>query len=209
MARLKVVIVEDHPLTQMGIKKALERFADIRVMGQASSVRQAMEIIDSAKPDVVVMDIRLPDGDGIAATKSIRDRHADTKVLMFSGFDDERYVTEAFESGASGYLLKNVGSTELVDAVRQVANGQSPLSPQLTGKLIPLMRKKITINDRLTPREKEIWRLLSNGVSNAEISKELFISESTVKFHVRNIFHKLGVKNRVEAAKIAYQSIVA
>ncbi|HZD60943.1 MAG TPA: response regulator transcription factor, partial [Anaerolineae bacterium] len=128
------------------------------------------------------------------------------KVLMLSGFDDEYYVVRAFESGASGYLLKSVGAVELADAVRQAASGLNPISPQLTGKMIPAARQKARISDRLTPREKEVWQLLSNGASNADISRELFVSESTVKFHVRNIFHKLGVKNRVEAAKLAYRS---
>lgn len=209
MGCLKVMIVEDHPLMQVGIKKALERFDDIEVIGEASTGMRAVELVNHIKPDVVVMDIRLPDADGITTMKNIRDTHEDTKVLMFSGFDDERYVISAFESGADGYLLKNVSGGELAEAVRQVADGLNPISPQLTRNLIPIGVRMVKGGDCLTPREKETLRLLSNGASNAEISKELFVSESTVKFHIRNIFHKLGVKNRVEAAKIAHNSIVA
>lgn len=209
MAHLKVMIVEDHPLMQAGIKKALERFEDIKVIGEASTGKRAMEIADHVSPDVIIMDVRLPDNDGITIMKSIRTRCVAAKVLMFSGFDDEHYVVRALESGANGYLLKSVGANELVDAIRQTVNGLNPISPQLTGKVIPMARHKTQIHDRLTPREKEVWQLLSNGASNAEISKELFVSESTVKFHIRNIFHKLGVKNRVEAAKAAYHSTVA
>ncbi len=209
MGQLKVMIVEDHPLMQMGIKRTLEKFDDIRVVGEASTAKRAMEIVDYAKPDVIIMDVKLPDSDGITTMKNIRMHYKNAKVLMFSGFDDEYYVVRALESGASGYLLKNVGGTELVDAVRQAADGLNPISPQLTGKVIPMARQNTKVSDRLTPREKEVWKLLSNGASNAEISKNLFVSESTVKFHIRNIFHKLGVKNRVEAAKAAYRSTVA
>lgn len=209
MGHLKVMIVEDHPLMQAGIKKALEKCSDIQIVGEASTGKRATEVASYAHPDIIIMDVKLPDSDGIATMKSIRLRCKSTKVLMFSGFDDEHYVIRALENGANGYLLKNVGAVELADAVRQVASGLSPISPQLTGKVIPMARQKAQICDRLTPREKEVWQLLSNGASNAEISKQIFVSESTVKFHIRNIFHKLGVKNRVEAAKLAYRSTVA
>ena len=209
MGQLKVMIVEDHPFMQAGIRKALEKFDDIRVVGEASTAKRAMEIAHYVNPDIVIMDVKLPDSDGITTMKSIRARCKSAKVLMFSGFDDEHYVVRALESGANGYLLKNVGAAELADAVRQTANGLNPISPQLTGKVIPMARQKTQIYDRLTPREKEVWQLLSNGASNAEISKQLFVSESTVKFHIRNIFHKLGVKNRVEAARAAYHSTIA
>jgi len=209
MGQLKVMIVEDHPLMQAGIRKALEKHDDFKVVGEASTGKRAAEIINYIDPDIVIMDVKLPDSDGITTMKSIRTRCKNAKVLMFSGFDDEHYVIRALESGANGYLLKNIGGTELADAVRQTASGLNPISPQLTGKVIPMARQKTQIYDRLTPREKEVWQLLSNGASNAEISKELFVSESTVKFHIRNIFHKLGVKNRVEAARVAYRSTVA
>ncbi|HEY3375101.1 MAG TPA: response regulator transcription factor [Candidatus Aquicultor sp.] len=208
MDHLKVMVVEDHPLMQMGIKKALERSGDMQVVGEASTGKSAVELVDSVKPDVIIMDVKLPDSDGIAILQNIRVRSS-AKVLMFSGFDDERYVIRALESGANGYLLKSAGTHELVDAVRKAAEGLSPISPQLTGKVIPMARHRYQASERLTPREKEVWRLLASGASNAEISKALYVSESTVKFHVRNVFHKLGVKNRVEAAKAAYNSTVA
>ena len=114
MGQLKVMIVEDHPLMQMGIKRTLEKFDDIRVVGEASTGKRAMEIVDYAKPDVIIMDVKLPDSDGITTMKNIRMRNKNAKVLMFSGFDDEYYVVRALESGANGYLLKNVGGTDLV-----------------------------------------------------------------------------------------------
>lgn len=208
MSLLKVMIVEDHPLMRAGIKKVLDKCEDIRVVGEAPTGEQAMELVDSTMPDVVLMDVRLPDSDGITTMRTIKHTHGGTKVLMYSGFDDEQYVVKALESGANGYLLKNAGAKELADAIRQTADGLSPISPQLMSKVIPMTRYKPRSCDRLTPREKEVWRLLSKGASNAEISKELFVSESTVKFHIRNIFHKLGVKNRVEAARVAYDSTV-
>lgn len=208
MGLLKVMIVEDHPLMRAGIKKVLDKCEDIRVVGEAPTGEQAMAMVSSAMPDVVLMDVRLPDSDGITTMRTIKHAHGDTKVLMYSGFDDEQYVAKALESGANGYLLKNAGAKELADAIRQTADGLSPISPQLMSKVIPITRHKPRSCDRLTPREKEVWHLLSKGASNAEISKELFVSESTVKFHIRNIFHKLGVKNRVEAARVAYDSTV-
>ena len=209
MDQLKVMIVEDHPLMQAGIRKALERCDDMQVVGEASTGRRAAEIADNVDPDIIIMDVKLPDSDGITTMQAIKTRCKRAKVLMFSGFDDEHYVVRALECGASGYLLKNIGGNELADAVRQTASGLNPISPQLTGKVIPMARQKSQISERLTPREKEVWQLLSNGASNAEISKKLYVSESTVKFHIRNIFHKLGVKNRVEAARVAFHSIVA
>ncbi|MBS3909237.1 MAG: response regulator transcription factor [Actinobacteria bacterium] len=209
MGQLKVMIVEDHPLMQAGIRKALERCDDMQVVGEASTGKRAAEIADNVDPDIIIMDVKLPDSDGITTMQAIKTRCKSAKVLMFSGFDDEHYVVRALESGANGYLLKNIGGNELADAVRQTANGLNPISPQLTGKVIPMARQKSQICERLTPREKEVWQLLSNGASNAEISKKLYVSESTVKFHIRNIFHKLGVKNRVEAARVAFHSIVA
>jgi DNA-binding NarL/FixJ family response regulator len=155
------------------------------------------------------MDVRLPDMDGITAMKDIVSSNPNIKVLIFSGFDDEHYVVMALENGASGYLLKNIGAKELMESVKQAHEGLTPISPQLASKLMPFSRRGTDTSNRLTPREVEVWRLLSSGASNAEISKALFVSESTVKFHVRNIFHKLGVKNRVEAAHIAYRNTVA
>lgn len=209
MNNLRVMIVEDHPLMKMSIKKVLERCNGIEVIGEASTGKQAVELSDGIMPDVIIMDIRLPDMDGITTMRRIRDRHKEVKVLMFSGFDDKRYVIKAFESGADGYVLKSIEAGELVEAVRQVASGLNPISPQLTRNIIPIGLRCVRGSDRLTPREREVWKLLSNGASNAEISQKLFVSESTVKFHIRNIFHKLGVKNRVEAAKLAYDTIAA
>jgi DNA-binding NarL/FixJ family response regulator len=209
MADVSVLIVEAHPLMQAGIKSALEECDDIRVVGETSSGEKAIELASLKMPDIAIMDVRLPDMDGITAMKNIVARNSKVKVLMFSGFDDEHYVIMALENGATGYLLKNIDGKELVESIRQAAGGMNPISPQLACKLLPLSRRRVDAGNRLTPREIEVWRLLSSGASNAEISKNLFVSESTVKFHVRNIFHKLGVKNRVEAAHIAYRTAVA
>ncbi|MBI4734179.1 MAG: response regulator transcription factor [Rubrobacteridae bacterium] len=209
MAEVKVLIVESHPLMQVGIRNTLEQAGDIRIVGEASTGETAIELAYSAVPDVVIMDTWLPDMDGITAMKHIMSRSCEARVLMFSGFDDEHYVIMALENGAAGYLLKNIDAVELTKSVKLAAEGMSPISPQLACKLLPFSRRRSDAGNRLTPREIEVWRLLSSGASNAEISKNLFVSESTVKFHVRNIFHKLGVKNRVEAAQIAYKTTVA
>jgi two-component system, NarL family, nitrate/nitrite response regulator NarL len=209
MVEIKVLIVESHPLMQVGIRNVLERSEEIKIAGEASTGEKAISIAKTTQPDVVILDTWLPDMDGITAMKRIRSFNEKTRVLLFSGFDDEHYVIMALESGATGYLLKNIEADELKKSVMLAAGGMNTISPQLACKLLPLSRQRSEMSNRLTPRESEVLRLLSNGASNAEISKTLFISESTVKFHVRNIFHKLGVKNRVEAAQVAYKTTVA
>jgi DNA-binding NarL/FixJ family response regulator len=209
MADIKVIVVEAHPLMRSGMKNALDQSEDIEIIGEVSNGSEAIAMSADRIPDIVIMDVRLPDMDGITAMKDIVCSNPNIKVLIFSGFDDEHYVVMALENGASGYLLKNIGAKELVESVKQAYDGLTPISPQLASKLMPFSRRGTDASNRLTPREVEVWRLLSSGASNAEISKALFVSESTVKFHVRNIFHKLGVKNRVEAAHIAYRHTVA
>jgi two-component system, NarL family, nitrate/nitrite response regulator NarL len=209
MVEIKVLVVESHPLMQLGIKSVLEKSEEIEITGEASTGETAITIAKTTQPDVVILDTWLPDMDGITAMKQIMSLNEKTKVLMFSGFDDEHYVIMALENGAAGYLLKNIEADELKKSVMLAAEGMNTISPQLACKLLPLSRQRSETNNRLTPREIEVLRLLSSGASNAEISKTLFVSESTVKFHVRNIFHKLGVKNRVEAAQVAYKTTVA
>jgi len=206
--QIRVVVVEDHPLMRDGVKRAFEKCSDIDIVGEASTGKKAIKLMDSLETDVVLLDLRLPDIDGISVLKQLRVNSPDLKVVILSVFEDEKYVKSALDNGANGYLLKTTGPRKLVEAVRRAMEGFSPLSPEVATKLVSSIqsRRGESSRERLTLREKEIWRLLAQGMSNAEVCKELFISQSTVKFHVGNLFRKLGVKNRVGAVSMAYHS---
>jgi len=205
MDTVRVVVVEDHPLMRDGIKKALERSSDIHVIGEASTGEKALRLMDSLDVDVVLLDLRLPDMDGISVLKELRSRFSSLKVVMLSVFNDESHIRAALDNGASGYLTKTIGPRKLVEAVKRAADGHSPFSLEATTSLVSSIQHGHCESwERLTSRETEIWQLISSGASNAEICEKLFISQGTVKFHIRNLFHKLEVKNRVEAASLAH-----
>ncbi|HDP69375.1 MAG TPA: response regulator transcription factor [Actinobacteria bacterium] len=207
MDKIRVVVVDDHALMRDGIKKALERNSDIHVVGEASTGEKAIKLIDSLETDLVLLDLRLPDIDGISVLKKLLVSFPFLKVIILSVFEDENHVKSALKNGASGYLTKSIGPRKLIEAVRRAANGQSPFSLEATTSLVSFFRHSDCESSlrKLTSRESEVWQLISLGASNAEICEKLFISQGTVKFHIRNIFHKLGVKNRVEAASLAHR----
>jgi DNA-binding NarL/FixJ family response regulator len=210
---IRVLIVDDQALVRGGFRSILEAQADIDVVGEAEDGVQAVDACTRLRPDVVVMDIRMPRMDGITATAKILDSSDAPKVLILTTFDHDEYVYEALRAGASGFLLKSAPPRELAGAIRTVAAGDALLAPDITRRLIEeyLSRPRAGVTrpaalDTLTPREAEVMALIARGCSNAEIAGQLFLSEPTVKTHVTRVFAKLGVRDRVQAVVLAYES---
>lgn len=213
---IRVLIADDQALVRGGFASILEGHKDIEVIGEAEDGQRAVELAASLAPDVVLMDIRMPRMDGIAATAAMLDepsQHAAPKVLILTTFDHDEYVYEALLAGASGFLLKSAPPRELAGAIRTVAGGDSLLAPDVTRRLIESFlnrphpsRSRPAALERLTPRETEVMTLIARGRSNSEIAAQLFLSEPTVKTHVTRIFAKIGARDRVQAVVLAYES---
>jgi DNA-binding NarL/FixJ family response regulator len=210
---IRVLVADDQALVRGGFRSILETQADIDVVGEAEDGREAVEQAATRTPDVVLMDIRMPRLDGIAATTQILAGPTPPKVLILTTFDLDDYVYEALRAGASGFLLKSAPPRELADAIRTVAAGDALLAPEITRRLIEdyLTRPRPSAHrdaafDRLTPRETEVMLLLARGLSNGEIATQLYLSEPTVKTHVTRVLAKLGVRDRVHAVVLAYES---
>jgi DNA-binding NarL/FixJ family response regulator len=211
---LRVVIVDDEALVRAGFRMILEAQADIAVVGEAADGREAIELVGRLAPDVVLMDIRMPRVDGLAATREIVAGTAvGVRVLILTTFDLDEYVYEALKAGASGFLLKTAPPAELAAAVRVVAGGDVLLSPTITRRLIQEFvgrpRRDTDAPDwlaQLTERERDVLREVARGLSNREIAEALVVSESTVKTHVNRILSKLDLRDRVQAVVLAYES---
>jgi DNA-binding NarL/FixJ family response regulator len=202
---LRVLLVDDHEVVRDGVKALLQATDDIIVTAEASSVREAVDEADRARPDVVVMDVRLADGSGIEATREIRARHPKTAVIMLTSFADDEALFASIMAGASGYVLKQVKGGELVRAIRTVGKGESLLDPAVTSAVLERLRKgKHLLRDeklaRLSPQEERILSLVADGKTNREIGEELNLAEKTVKNYVSSILSKLEVARRAEAA---------
>lgn len=199
---IKVAIIEDHSLVLESLKKLLATIEDIEVVGVATDGSSGLEIVDKQKPDVLVLDVRLPDVPASKVISSIRNTSPDTRVLCLSSFDSIYEISEVLFEGASGYLLKQASADEFISAIRSVNNNGMVLDPNITRKLMDY-KQLDDGNDRdaapLTKREKEILELISKGLSNKQIATNLSISEDTVKTHISRMFSKLDVHNRVEA----------
>jgi DNA-binding NarL/FixJ family response regulator len=208
---LRVLVVDDQPLVRTGFTVILDAEPDIRVVGEAGDGEQAVAAAVALAPDVVLMDVRMPVMDGIAATEAIC-AASSARVLMLTTYDLDEYVFEALRAGASGFLLKTMRRQDLVDAVRVVAAGDALLAPTVTRRLIaelvarPRSPARATRLAGLSPRETDTLRQLARGLSNAEIAAELFVTEHTVKTHVSNLLAKLGLRDRVQAVVLAYES---
>jgi DNA-binding NarL/FixJ family response regulator len=201
----RVVLVEDHPAMRAGVRSVLEKTSDISVVGEAGTGEQALSVLAALTPDVMLLDIGLPDTDGIALLGEIRRSGSNVKVVMLTCQLDEASVRSAVDGGACGYLSKATGPREIIDAVRRVQRGQVALSPEVATHLVSAIRGQRRIGEpTLTVREREVWRALAEGASNAEIARTLFLSEHTVKFHVHNLLGKLGLKSRGEAICAAH-----
>jgi two-component system, NarL family, response regulator DevR len=202
---LRILLVDDHEVVRDGVKALLQATDDIIVTAEASSIREAIDEADRARPDVVVMDVRLTDGSGIEATREIRARHPKTAVIMLTSFADDEALFASIMAGASGYVLKQVKGGELVRAIRTVGKGESLLDPAVTSAVLDRLRKgKHLLKDeklaRLSPQEERILSLVADGKTNREIGEELHLAEKTVKNYVSSILSKLEVARRAEAA---------
>jgi DNA-binding NarL/FixJ family response regulator len=211
---LGVLIADDQALMRAGFRMILEAEPDLEVVGEAADGRQAVAEAGRLRPDVVLMDVRMPEMDGIEATRRLLDGNEETKVVMLTTFDMDEYVFEALRVGASGFLVKDVPPEQLVAGIRSVASGDSLLAPSVTQRLIQefvrrppdALRTPPPELARLTAREVEVLRRMARGRSNAEIATEFFVSETTVKTHVAHVLAKLGVRDRVQAVVFAYES---
>jgi DNA-binding NarL/FixJ family response regulator len=210
---IKVVVADDQALLRGGLRAMLEAADDITVVGEAADGAEAVEVVLATHPDVVLMDVRMPKLDGIEATRRLAAAGSRARVLVVTTFDLDEYVLQALRAGASGFLLKATPPDRLTDAVRTVADGESLLDPAVTRRLIerflgapeadPDVQGRL---GELTDREKHVLRLLTRGMSNAELGRELFISEATAKSHVTRLLGKLGVRSRVQAVVLAYEA---
>jgi DNA-binding NarL/FixJ family response regulator/class 3 adenylate cyclase len=212
---VRVLIVDDQALVRTGFRMILEAEPDLEVVGEAADGREAVDQARSLVPDVVLMDVRMPEIDGIEATRRLLDGEAGpTRVVMLTTFDMDEYVYEALRAGASGFLLKDVPPEQLVAGIRAVASGDALLAPSVTRRVIEEFVRRPPDSVRETPprladltaRELEVLRLIARGLSNAEIAAELFVSETTVKTHVAHVLMKLGLRDRVQAVVLAYES---
>jgi DNA-binding NarL/FixJ family response regulator len=206
---IKVLIADDQALLRTGFRKILETEPDLEVVGEAGDGGEAVEATLLLRPDVVLMDIRMPRLDGLEATRLIADK---TRVLILTTFDLNEYVYEALRAGASGFLLKDAPADQLVTAIRVVAEGEALLAPSVTKRLIeefahrPPSNARPAVVEALSPRELEVLRLVARGLSNAEIAGELYVGDATVKTHVSRILQKLSLRDRVQAVVLAYES---
>lgn len=210
---IRVVIADDQPMVRAGLRSLLEGEASITVVAQAADGDEAIAAVRRHRPDVVLMDIRMPNVDGIEATRRLVAEGVEARVLVLTTFDLDEYVFDALRAGASGFLLKDATVEELVAAVRVLAAGEALLAPAVTRRVIeafstlPRRDEKLAAKlADLSGREVEVLRLLARGRSNAEIARELFVSDATVKTHVSNVLAKLGLRDRVQAVIFAYDS---
>jgi len=214
---IRILLVDDQALVRAGFRMILDAEPDVDVVGEASDGREAIDQVRSLRPDVVLMDIRMPELDGLEATRRIiADFETDgaPRILMLTTFDLDEYVYEALRAGASGFLLKDTPPEQLVAAIHVIAEGDALLSPSITKRVIsefvrgvgPKPASQFPRLDELTARELEVLKLIARGLSNAEIAKELFVSETTVKTHVARILMKLNLRDRVQAVVLAYEA---
>ena len=203
---IRVFLLDDHEIVRRGIADLLSNAPDIEVVGEASTTAQALARIPACRPDVAVLDARLPDGSGIDVCREVRSRHPEIHCLVLTSYDDDEALFSAVMAGASGYLLKQIRSSSLIEAIRAVAAGQSLMDPSVTGKLLERLRRPPEPDSRLsglTEREREILDLIADGLSNREIGQRLFLAEKTVKNYVSSVLAKLNMQRRTQAAVLA------
>lgn len=210
---IRVMLVDDQAMVRTGFRMILEAESDITVVGEAVDGRDAVDMVGRAKPDVVLMDVRMPRMDGIEACGLICEGGGPERIMMLTTFDLDDYVHAALRAGASGFMLKDAPPEHLVDAIRIISNGDALLAPSVTQMLIDEIARRPVGQpdafpgiDDLTVREQEVIRLMAKGLSNAEIAGELFLGEATIKTHVGRVLAKLGARDRVQAVVAAYES---
>ncbi|MGV9350241.1 response regulator [Streptomyces spiralis] len=198
---IRVLLVDDHPVVREGLRGILSTEDSIDVVGEAGTAADAVAVARAYEPDVVLMDLRMPDGDGVQATRDLLARDPGCRVMVLTTYENDADILRAVEAGATGYLLKDASRGELAGAIRAAARGETVLAPAVAARLVSRMRATVD----LTPREIEVLRLVSTGRTNAEIGRELFISEATVKTHLLRTFGKLDVSDRTAAVTAALQ----
>jgi len=198
---ISILISDDHPVVRAGLRGMLSGEPDFEVVGEAENGKEAVGLTGELKPDVVLMDLRMPEMDGVAAIERIRAEHPKVQILVLTTYESDADILRAIETGATGYLLKDTPREELFGAIRTVAEGKSPLAPGVATRLMQRMRD--TDEEGLSTREIEVLELVARGTSNKEIAKQLWVSETTVKSHMLHIFDKLGVTDRTAAVTAA------
>jgi DNA-binding NarL/FixJ family response regulator len=202
---IRVFLLDDHEVVRRGLREMLEAEDDMEVVGEAGSAEEAFGRIPATTPQVAVLDVRLPDGDGVEVCREIRARHPEISCIMLTSFSDDEAVYAAIMAGASGYLLKQIRGTDLVAGIRKVAQGQSLLDPTVTTRILERLRRKDDKDElaSLTDQERNILELISEGLTNRQIGERMFLAEKTVKNYVSNMLAKLGMSRRTEAAAYA------
>jgi DNA-binding NarL/FixJ family response regulator len=211
---VRVLLCDDQALVRSGFRMVLEAREDMEVVGEAENGADALQLAARCRPDVILMDVRMPVMDGVEATRRLARTGTSARIVILTTFDSDEYVYEALRAGASGFLLKDVQPAQLVDAIRVVARGEALLAPTVTRRLLDRFAHTLPDSNRtapaalaeLTERELEVLTLLASGLSNAELAERLFVSETTVKTHVSSILRKLGLRDRVQAVVLAYQA---
>lgn len=203
--RIRILLADDHDMVRRGLAVFLQAFADMQLVGEAADGIEAIEQCAVVRPDVILMDVMMPGMDGIEATRRIRAQFPNVQILMLSSSKDEDLVKSAIQAGAIGYVLKDINTNEMAEALRNAYHGQSTLSPAATQALVAATARPPDPEYHLTERERELLGLLVDGLSNSEIADRLTISLSTVKFHISSILNKLSVGTRTEAAVLALE----
>jgi two-component system, NarL family, response regulator DevR len=202
----RVFLLDDHEIVRRGLRELLEATADLEVVGEAGTAEEALRRIPATTPDVAVLDVRLPDGDGVTVCRDIRSRLPAVQCLMLTSFADDEALFDAIMAGAAGYVLKQIRGTELIDAIRKVASGQSLLDPTVTARVLERLRTGAPEDEKLeglTDQERRILDLLAEGLTNREIADRMYLAEKTVKNYVSNLLAKMGMQRRTEAAVYA------
>jgi len=204
--KTRILVVDDHEVVRHGLTMFLRAFPDFDLIGEAADGREAVDLCEQLSPDIVLMDVQMPEMDGVAATRLIREKCPNTQVLALSTFKDKDVVRDMLKAGAIGYLLKNTSIDEMANAIRAALAGKMTLSPEAGHALVDTPSSATRSYQSLSEREREVLTLMVEGLNNVEIAERLTIARSTVKFHVSSILSKLGVSSRIEAVRLALQN---
>ena len=203
---VRVFLLDDHEVVRQGVRTLLEASGQIEVVGEASNAHETLSRIGACRPDVAVLDVRIPDGNGVEVCREIRSEHPHIKCLMLTSYSDDDALFEAIMAGASGYVLKQIRGSELVSAVLRVASGESLLDPAVTGKVLERLRAPAAEDERLgslSPQERRLLELIGEGLTNRQIGEKMYLAEKTVKNYVSNLLAKMGMHRRTEVAVFA------
>ena len=208
MAPVRLLLADDHRMFRQGLRELLERKAGFEVVGEATTGREALEQVRALRPDIVLLDIQMPELDGVAVARELAQSHPDVKIIMLTMYRQDQHLVDAIKAGARGYLLKDADAEELIDVIERVQRGEAALDPALTGRVFDAFRQLSATSegrDQLTEREREILQLVASGYDNRTVATRLHLSEKTVGNRLSEIFAKLGVTNRTQAARVALQ----